>query len=383
MKTTMTMKTLDKTMRLVWACVLMICAGGGACAWAADTEVGVVPLVTAEGFAVPQPGYVFQFPRDHGSHPEFKLEWWYLTGHLFAEDGRRFGYQATFFRSAAPDKSGQLYLAHMALLDARSGKFYHQERLNREGWDASSATETLDVRNGPWSLRFVEGAGKTETMELRGGVRADVSFSLTLTPAKALVIFGENGVSRKGAEATAASYYLTFPRLKAEGTLTVGGEIFKVSGESWMDHEVSSSQLGAGQVGWDWVSVQLSDGREIMFYRLRLRDGSSDPASTLTWIAADGALRKSDFGWEVLETWTSAETGAVYPVRVRLTTSEPESGRRVVLTLEPLAKAQELTGNLGGIPYWEGACRVLGEDGKEVGRAFMELTGYAKALKLQ
>jgi predicted secreted hydrolase len=378
-----TMMTLDKTMMGVWACVLMVSASGGARAWAADTDSRVVPLVTAEGFAVPQPGYRFQFPRDHGSHPEFKLEWWYITGHLFAEDGRRFGYQATFFRSAAPDKSGQLYLAHMAVLDARTGKFYHQERLNREGWDASASTETLDVRNGPWSLRFAEGTGKTERMELCGGVRAEVGFALTLTPVKALVIFGENGVSRKGAEATAASYYLTFPRLKAEGTLMVGKETFRVSGASWMDHEVSSSQLGAGQVGWDWVSVQLADGREIMFYRLRLKDGRSDPASTLTWIAADGALTKSDFGWEVLETWTSAETGGVYPVRVRLTTSDPASGRKVALTLEPLAKAQELTGSLGGIPYWEGACRVLGEDGKEIGRAFMELTGYAKALKLQ
>jgi predicted secreted hydrolase len=394
MKTMMT--TLVETMRRVWVCaVVAICAGGGARAGAAETGAGAVPLVTAEGFAVPQAGYRFQFPRDHGSHPEFKLEWWYITGHLFAEGGRRFGYQATFFRSAAPDKSGQLYLAHMALLDVRSGKFYHQERLNREGWDAGAATETLDVRNGPWTLRLMEPDGGTEReggaetspvaerMELRGSVRADASFALTLTPEKPLVIFGENGVSRKGAEPTAASYYLTFPRLKAEGTLTLGEETFRVSGQSWMDHEISSSQLGAGQVGWDWVSVQLADGREIMFYRLRLNDGSSDPASTLTWIAADGGLTKSDFGWEVLDTWTSAETGGVYPSRVRLTTTDPGSGKQVALTLEPLVKAQEITGSLGGIPYWEGACRVLAEDGREVGRAFMELTGYAKALKLQ
>ncbi|ATC62664.1 carotenoid 1,2-hydratase [Nibricoccus aquaticus] len=382
MKMTTTMKTLVEAMRRTWVWALVVVGGlGDARTGEAETETRAVPLVTAEGFAVPQAGYRFQFPRDHGAHPEFKLEWWYITGHLFAEDGRRFGYQATFFRSAAPEKNGQLYLAHMALLDAKTGKFYHQERLNREGWDAGAATETLDVRNGPWSLRMTD-AG-TERMELSGGVRAEVGFALTLTPVKPLVIFGENGVSRKGAEPTAASYYLTFSRLKVEGTLTVGTETFRVSGESWMDHEVSSSQLGAGQVGWDWVSVQLNDGREIMFYRLRLKDGSSDPASTLTWIAADGALTKSDFTWEVLETWTSAETGGVYPVRVRLTTTDPASGRRVALTLEPQARAQELTGSLGGIPYWEGACRVLGEDGKEVGRAFMELTGYAKALKLQ
>ncbi len=341
-----------------------------------------VPLVTAEGFAVPQPGYVFSFPRDHGSHPEFKIEWWYITGHLFAEDGRRFGYQATFFRSAAKDKQGQVYLAHMALLDARSGKFYHQERLNREGWDAGAAVGTLNVWNGPWSLRCAEGGEKAERMELRGSIRAEVQFSLTLTPEKPLVIFGENSVSRKGALPTAASYYLTFSRLKAEGTLEVAGERLAVSGQSWMDHEISSSQLGEGQVGWDWVSVQFFDGREIMFYRLRLSDGTSDPASTLTWVDAAARPVKSDFGWEVLDTWTSAETGGTYPSRVRLTTTDPADGRRVALTLEPLARAQELTGNLGGIPYWEGACRVLDESGREIGRAFMELTGYAKALKL-
>jgi predicted secreted hydrolase len=168
-----------------------------------------------------------------------------------------------------------------------------------------------------------------------------------------------------------------------EGMLTLSGKTFPVSGQSWMDHEISSSQMGAGQVGWDWVSVQLTDGREVMFYRLRLSDGTSDPASTLTWIDAEGGLTKSDFSWEVLDTWTSAETGGVYPSRVRLMTTDPASGRRVVLTLEPLAKAQELTGSLGGIPYWEGACRVVGDDGREIGQAFMELTGYAKALKLR
>ncbi len=220
-------------------------------------------------------------------------------------------------------------------------------------------------------------------MELRGGVCAEVAFSLTLAPEKPLVIFGENGVSRKGDSPTAASYYLTFSRLKTEGALTVDGKTFRVTGQSWMDHEISSSQLGDGQVGWDWVSLQLTDGREIMFYRLRKSDGGSDPASTLTWIAKDGALTKSDFGWEILDTWKSRKTGGRYPARVRLMTTDPASGRKVALILEPLAEAQELTGSVGGIPYWEGACRVLAEDGSEVGRAFMELTGYAKALTLQ
>jgi predicted secreted hydrolase len=345
-----------------------------------------MPLTTAEGFAVPQPGRVFVFPRDHGSHPEFKIEWWYVTGHLFTADrGRRFGYQATFFRSAAPDKTVQFHLAHMALIDESSGRFYHQERLNREGWDASAATATLDVHNGPWSLRLLPAmpdAAAGDRLELRGAVRGEVGFAFTLAPTKPLVVFGENGISRKGAAPTAASYYLTFPRLRTEGVLTVGEERLAVTGESWMDHEISSSQLDENQVGWDWAGIHLNDGRELMFYRMRLRDGSADPASTLTWVDATGGARKSDFQWEVLERWTSPATGAIYPVRVRLTSTDPASGQRVALTLVPLAKDQELGGKRESISYWEGACRVLDADGREIGSAYLELTGYAKDLKI-
>ena len=216
---------------------------------------------------MPQPGHVFAFPADHGAHPAFKLEWWYLTGHLFTESGRRFGYQATFFRSAAPNKITQIYLAHTAVIDVATSRFYFQERLNRGGWDAGTDFESLNVRNGPWSLRMTDPIA--ERMELHGGVRAEAGFTLVLAPAKPLVVFGENGVSRKGAEPIAASYYLTFTRLRTEGTLMLGTESFRVVGESWMDHEISSSQLGANQIGWDWVSIQLKDSREIMFYRLR------------------------------------------------------------------------------------------------------------------
>jgi len=338
------------------------------------------PLVTAEGFAVPQPGKVFTFPRDHGSHPEFKIEWWYLTGHLYAADGRRFGVQATFFRQAAPDRTTQVYLAHMAVLDVATGRFLHQERLNREGWDALADTTTLHLRNGPWSLVFTDAAA--ERMRLVGGVRAEAGFTLDLQPAKPLVFFGENGVSRKGAAPTAASHYLTFTRLRAEGSLTLDEQTFRVRGEFWMDHEISSSQLDTDQVGWDWISVHLADGREFMMYRLRRTDGSADPYSTFTWVDRDGRTEKADFTWEVLDTWKSPDTGAEYPVRVRVSTVDPATGQRRAFTLEPLARAQELTGTLGGIAYWEGACRVRDDTGAEVGSAYMELTGYAEALKL-
>jgi len=338
------------------------------------------PLTTPEGFAVPQPGHVFSFPRDHAAHPEFRIEWWYIAGHLYAADGRRFGLQATFFRTAAPDRSGDLHLAHMALLDVTTGHFLHQERLNREGWDARAAVDRLDVANGPWGLQMTEPV--TEQMLLRGGIRGEASFTLELTPSKPLVRFGENGYSRKGADPTAASYYLTFPRIAARGELALGTENLTVTGELWMDHEISSSQLSAGQVGWDWISVHFTDQRELMLYRLRRSDGSADPASTLTWVDADGRTQVAPFTWTVQSTWKSAKTGAVYPSKVKVVTTDPATGASVVLFIEPLAESQELTGELGGVPYWEGACRVRDASGREIGSAFMELTGYAKDLKI-
>jgi predicted secreted hydrolase len=204
------------------------------------------------------------------------------------------------------------------------------------------------------------------------------------------VIFGENGVSRKGADPAAASYYLTFSRLRAEGELTLATDgdatsapaKFRVTGEAWMDHEISSSQLSAGQVGWDWLSVQFTDGRELMLYRLRLAEGTADPASTLTWVDAAGQTQRAPFTLDVLDRWTSPATGATYPSRLRLSTTDPGTGTAVRLLVEPLAKNQELTGALGGIPYWEGACRIRDESGRELGSAFLELTGYAQALKL-
>jgi predicted secreted hydrolase len=360
-----------------------------------DTDKSV-RIQTAEGFAIPQPGHVFEFPRDHGSHPEFKIEWWYVTGHLFSEDGRRFGFQATFFRQAGKPKSvsdasgaresspnfeyDPVYLAHMAVVDVQTGRFIFQEKLNREGWDAGATRDQLEVHNGPWSLRMTDPANGH--MELHGGVRGDALFSLGLKPLKPLVVFGENSVSRKGAEPSAASYYLTYSRLETHGELELGSENYRVTGDAWMDHEISSSQLGSGQVGWDWVSVQLTDGREIMLYRLRLADGRADPASSLTWVLANGQLEKADFKWEDLDRWTSPATGANYPSRIRLSTTDPATHAAVSFEIEPLVRNQELTGGIGGVSYWEGACRVRDEKGRELGSAYVELTGYAKKLQL-
>ena len=328
---------------------------------------------TADGFALPQAGKVFVFPRDHGSHPEFRTEWWYVTGHLDAKDGHRFGFQVTFFRQARRDdgKTLHLHLAHAALLDAQTGRFLHEERLNREGWDASSSEATLAVQNGNWSLKLDE---LTQHLHIAATVRNEALLRLELEPVKPLVVFGKDGVSRKGVSSSAASHYLTWPRLKTSGTVKLGAVEHAVTGEAWMDHEFSSSQLEEGQVGWDWAALQLKDGREIMVYRMRRKDGTLDAASTLAVIERDGKVRhlsSGAFTWEVLGTWKSPRSAANYPTHVRIR-FEHES-----LELKPLAADQEQDGGITQLPYWEGACDVIDSRGQPAGRAFLELAGYA------
>jgi predicted secreted hydrolase len=354
-----------------------------------------IPKLTPDGFAIPQSGRQFVFPRDHGSHPEFAIEWWYITGHLTATHQSQFGFQATFFRRAlvppgATNNSSsafgndQIYLAHMALVNKNTGEFLFQERLNRDGWDAYASTNTLDVRNGNWSLKLAaQKTGAPEVFELQASVGADVALALNLIPKKPLVIFGTNGVSRKAADPGASSHYLTFPRLAADGTLTLNQTNLTVTGEAWMDHEFSSSQLGTGQVGWDWLSLQLFDGRELMAYRMRRRDGSTDPFSTVAWIDATGQVRQigpDNFTWMVLSHWRSRKTGADYPSLVRLEAVNPATARPETFIVQPFVADQELAGKPSGIGYWEGACRVLDENKQEIGHAYMELTGYGESM---
>lgn len=359
----------------------------------ATTPAGRSSTNTVPAFAVPEPGRVFEFPRDHGSHPDFRIEWWYVTGHLWDAQSNRFGFQATFFRTAAPrttrpshDLPGfgksQLFLAHMALLDVTTGQFLHQERLNREGWDAGASTQTLAVTNGNWHLALDSDhdGHASSRLRLQGSIRGDASIRLSLTPAKPLVVFGTNGVSRKGASPEAASHYLTFPRLAAEGELRLRGQTKPVRGQAWMDHEFSSSQLEADQAGWDWLSLQLADGREVMAYRMRLKDGGTDEFSTLAWVSQEGRITHrsaQEFRLEPLARWRSPRTGAEYPLGFELRTSDPATGSPVRWRIEPLATDQELLGAIGGVPYWEGASRVLDESGRVVGAAYVELTGYA------
>lgn len=351
----------------------------------------VVP-VDADGFRIAAPGYEFLFPRDHGSHPDFRIEWWYLTGHFQSKTDSedKFGFQATFFRVArkkagdagqqeGAEQTDQLFLSHMALVDKRTGEFIHEERFQRDNWDAMAKIGDLDVRNGNWSLIRDPSRGQAEAMRLTGSVLTDARWTFDLVPVKPRVIFGEEGVSRKGDAESAASLYITFPRLKLDGSFDWKNQSLTVTGEAWMDHEISSSQLGKDQQGWDWASIQLNDGREIMMYLMRRESGEYDRWSKLYWIDEDSRLTTQavdEFQWTASRSWTSSHTGAGYPQDFELRLIDPVTRRQTVLRLKPVTPDQEIVGKIGGVNYWEGACDVLNEDGKTVGQAYVELAGY-------
>jgi predicted secreted hydrolase len=334
----------------------------------------------AQGFRNAVPGYHFQFPRDHGAHPEFATEWWYFTGHLWTPEGRRYGYQLTFFRRALPAgpwrgsaawRSDQLILAHAALTDPSGQRFLAEERLDREGLPAAAASSGLDLRGGGWSARM-DPAGR---IHLSFSVR-QADLDLDLDPLTAPVIFGQDGVTRKGADPAAASHYLSFPRLASAGRLREAGREQALHGSSWMDHEFSSSQLAPGQVGWDWAGIQLRDGRSLMVYRLRGERGGQDPWSTLTEVDAAGRITRITHAFQLDGGPWRARSGAAYPLPLRL------RAWGEAWTLEPLVADQELRTHAGaGITYWEGACRVRGQDGAEAGNAYVELTGYAHSMQ--
>lgn len=356
-----------------------------ACFCAGLAATASVPRLTGEGFAVPQPDTDLPFPRSHAAHPDFKIEWWYLTGHLFTAQGRRFGYQATFFRYArkpdSPDDPGafsnaQLHLTHMALTDVKAERFHFESRLQREGWDAGAATEHLHVRNGNWSLKELD--PDVTAMQLQASVHGSVSWDLRLQPAKPLVRFGRDGTSRKGPHPAARSYYLSFTRIQTSGTVTVDGITHKVTGSSWMDHEIASRQLDPSYEGWDWIAIQLQDGWEIKAYLLREADGSPSPFSALIWIDPKGHLHyrsPKEFSWQSPQTVTSDATGATYPAWPVITTSDPRTNQPAEFHFTPVLPDQEL--NLPGTTYWEGAGDITNAKGQFLGHAYLELVGYA------
>lgn len=343
------------------------------------------------------PGYRYEFPRDHFDHPEFQTEWWYYTGNLRASDGHRFGFELTFFRQAvnrarrqgeSPWTVHDVYLAHLALSDLDGGTFLHEERVNRAGPGLAGVDAGRGVVwNGNWRVGIEAGTG-IQGSPFRGTVEAVAdrfALRLSLQSSKPPVINGLNGVSQKAAGVGQASHYISLTRLLASGAVEAGGRTYEVEGSAWMDHEFFTNQLGRDQRGWDWLSLQLEDGTDLMVYRLRRSDGTADPFSAGTVVSKDGAathLAANEFAMAATgDTWTSPRTRATYPISWRV--SIPSRG----LDLEvrtPLA-SQELSGGTGWTPtYWEGAVTASGRrTGSPIrGVGYLELTGYDKAVVL-
>jgi predicted secreted hydrolase len=342
------------------------------------------------------PGYHFEFPRDHFNHPGYQTEWWYYTGNLRSQDGRRFGFELTFFRQgiARPIPSGQagstwdvadLYLAHLALSDLDGRRFYHTERLNRAGPGLAGADlGSRHIWNGNWQVRFDESSAGAQPVQDLQAVCDDFTLHLTLHSAKSPVIHGVDGVSQKAPGRGQASHYISYTRLEAAGSLELEGRAITLAGLAWMDHEFFSHQLTPDQTGWDWISIQLDEGEELMLYRLRRRDGTVDPFSAGSFVDARGAARHlaaGEFSMESGATWTSPATSARYPVQ--WTIRVPSLGIELAATT-PL-EDQELVSRRANWPtYWEGAITLRGKaHGQPAsGVGYLEMTGYDRAVEL-
>jgi predicted secreted hydrolase len=337
-------------------------------------------------FRMAVPGYEFAFPRDHGAHPEYRTEWWYYTGHLRTESGRRYGFEVTFFRvgmenagrASARPTSWDLHAlmpAHFAVTDIEAKDFRFYEKLNRDSvFTAQAAEGKLDVFNEGW--RAITNPDGSWRLVARQGKDA---LDLTLRTQKAPAVHGENGVSVKAQGAGYASHYYSMTRMEASGT--INGQ--RATGQVWMDHEFGSSALRENQQGWDWFSIQLDNDAELMLYIIRSKDGTADVTSSGSLITDDGQvihIRREQMRVTPLAKWKSSKSGATYPMgwRVEL------PSYKVTLTLQPLMREQELvTRGSTNVTYWEGACDVSGAFGGNPvrGEGYVEMTGYDKAFR--
>ncbi len=341
----------------------------------------------AADWRLAEPGWRYEFPRDHHAHREFKTEWWYFTGNLQDSLGRKFGYQLTFFRQGIrppaerdPKMSrfvvNDLKFAHFTITDVAGKRFRFEQKTSRgafgeAGFDEGDRLAWIDS----WSLRL-EPDG---VFHLQAEAK-DAAIDLRLQAVKPPVIHGTAGVSQKATGEGHASHYYSLTRLTSSGKMRNGAETFETRGESWFDHEWATNQLAPEQVGWDWLSVEFDDGTELMLYQLRLADGQPDPTSSGTWIAADGAtthLPKAAFVMTATDFWKSGTTGAKYPIGWRIEIPE----KSLQFEVRAVLRDQELA--LLPLAYWEGALEVNGtRAGKpSAGRGYLELTGYAGPLR--
>ena len=315
------------------------------------------------------------FPADHGSHAGYRNEWWYFTGNLADEAGRRYGFQYTLFRFALPQfetrdsdfETAALWMGHLAVSDFDRQRFFKVERFGRDALGLAGADQDL------WWLRDWEVRRTGDSWRLQAGFEG-VDLDLELEPLRPIVLQGNAGYSRKGPEPGNASRYYSITRIGVSGALALDGEPRRVSGLAWLDREWGSSQLGEGIAGWDWFALQLDDGRDLMLYRLRTEDGQAAPFSAGLLVQADGSYRlleRDDFELRPRRWWRDA-VGIEWPVA--WTAELPLAG--LTLEVEAVFDTQRWDTT---VAYWEGAVRVRsGVDGRELGRGYLELSGYAE-----
>jgi predicted secreted hydrolase len=354
-------------------------------AWPAGTLLAAPGQAAgAPAFAAVLPGRALTFPRDHGAHPEYRTEWWYATGWLTLPDGQPLGFQSTFFRirtglgedNPSAFAPRQLLVAHAALADPALGRLRHDQRSARSGLGrAGYSEERTQVWIGDW--RFEQ-----EGNNYRTAVRAhDFAYALALRPDGPPLLNGRAGFSQKAPDPRHASYYYSRPQLAVTGTVTLAGRQQAVSGRAWLDHEWSSELLPEGAQGWDWIGINLNDGSALMAFRMRGQGADAGDAlwAAATWRPAGGAaqvLAPQAVSFTPQRRWRSPRTKIDYPVEWQLRIGE----RDFVLT--PLFDDQELDSRRStGAVYWEGAVR-LHEAGQEIGRGYLEMTGYGEAIRV-
>ncbi len=357
----------------------------------ASLAAGIFAGYAPSAHALPE--RMLAFPRDHGAHPDFATEWWYITGYASAASNkgepRDFGFQVTFFRKTIPATQGMaskfaakhIVFAHAALTDVQGKKLYHDQRIARTGFGIAQASEaTTDVKLRDWTLRRLVGYQADINA-------ADFSLNLSFSPTQPLLLQGQLGLSRKGPDPAQASYYYSQPQLAVSGSVSLKGEKFtiladKTPARAWLDHEWSQALLHPDAVGWDWMGMNLFDGSAVTAFQLRKKDGSAlwtggsfrTPSSSglQTFIAKPFEVQFSP-----QRRWTSPRTRAVYPTKWMVRTAAD------FYTIEAVIDAQELGTTSGSDTiYWEGLATCHDSNGKLVGRGYLEMTGYAAALRL-
>lgn len=351
-----------------------------------------VAITTAQQWKPAIPGYHYQFPRDHFSHPDYQTEWWYYTGNLRDPDGHRFGFELTFFRQANLVNSssgispiwsnGQIYLAHLALSDIDGHEFYHTQRLNRAGPGlAGGSLQDSRYWNGNWQVRWLDLTSGHQKLE---AVSDRFRLQLDLTPEKPPVIHGRDGISQKGPLPGEASHYISFTRLRTKGDLHWKDKSYSLTGLAWADHEFFTEPSDNTLIGWDWFAIQLNNNQELMLYRIRRKSDEKSSFSSGTFVDAKGQshfLSASDFSLTPGEQWRSPDSGSSYPIswRISIPCLQLELSQRTDLKNQELFNRNSIT-----FPYWEGAVTYGGQRQSQhvSGVGYLEMTGYAAAVRL-